>query len=84
VISVTDPGVHNWLDPSGLSRGFFQIRWQQVPSGKDMEGAIRGVKLVKLAELPGALPPGTKTISPADRAAQLVDRHSNYRLRLEN
>ena len=33
IISMSDPGVANWLDTCGLSEGYFFIRWQGLPEG---------------------------------------------------
>lgn len=39
ILSQKDPGVHNWLDPSGLSEGILTLRWSGFPNevvGKDL------------------------------------------------
>ncbi|HWU79739.1 MAG TPA: hypothetical protein VN158_06700, partial [Caulobacter sp.] len=33
VVSLSDPGVHNWLDPAGLEQGTMLHRWQGLPDG---------------------------------------------------
>ena len=32
ILSQKDPGVHNWLDPSGLSEGILTLRWSGFPN----------------------------------------------------
>lgn len=81
VVSRGDPGVHNWLDPNGLSETLFVARWQRLPEAATRRPSMR-FDLVKLSELAGALPSGTLFVDPAQRAAQLRDRLDSYRLRL--
>ncbi|MEZ4331548.1 MAG: hypothetical protein R3F35_07325 [Myxococcota bacterium] len=84
VISPRDPGVHNWLDTSGLHKGILTIRWQGFAAPvESTEGAVRGVRLVKRARLAEALPPETVRMTPAARAKQLEERLESYRRRLE-
>jgi len=80
VIAARDPGVPNWLDTSGLTDGFFQIRWQKLPGTVDASGAIKSAKLVKIADLPA----GPGPASPAWRRIQAADRVAAYAHRLEN
>jgi hypothetical protein len=81
VIAARDPGVANWLDTSGLSEGFFQIRWQKLPSSTDAVNAVKSAKLVKLTNLPltGA---GPGNITEAGRGKASRDRASAYEHRL--
>ena len=83
VIAVDDPGVHNWLDPSGLSSGTFCARWQGLPPGVSAEDAVRTVKTVKLRDLKDALPPGATWVTPEQRTAQLAERAATYARRLQ-
>jgi hypothetical protein len=82
VISVDDPGVHNWLDPGGLPAGVFQVRWQNLPPNVTDEGAVRTLKVVKLRNLKGELPPGAAWVTPQERGAQLAERKASYLRRL--
>jgi hypothetical protein len=55
VISERDPGVANWLERTGHTRGYVQLRWQRL--GRDLgpaDGPIATV--VKVDDLDGALP----------------------------
>lgn len=82
VISVRDPGVHNWLDTTGLHAVLVAHRWQGLPTGRD-EGlqapAVR-YELVKLAELHSKCP-GLQRVSSAERQRQLQQRRASYDLR---
>jgi hypothetical protein len=83
VASPFDPGVHNWLDTSGLKSGTFQVRWQGLPATVTSgEGAVRKVEIVPLANLAGHLPEGTRMVDKAGRAAQLAEREKSYANRL--
>jgi hypothetical protein len=69
VISLADPGVNNWLDPTGQRQGFCAMRnylaeTQPAPS----------VKVVKFADVMGCLPAGTPLVDAAQRAAALKHR----------
>lgn len=83
VIATVDPGVHNWLDPSGLASGAFAIRWQGVPSTvTSAERAVLGAEVVALRKLRDALPSGTPIVSPEQRAAQLAERRASFERRM--
>jgi hypothetical protein len=82
VVSVSDPGVHNWLDPSGLHSGTFCTRWQGLAAGVPLDDAVREIKVVKLKDLKAALPAGTPWTTPAERKAELAARAASYARRL--
>lgn len=82
VAAPRDPGLHNWLDTGGLTSGTFQARWQSMPAGHTGQGAVREARVVKLRDLPGLLPPGTRFVTPKERAAQLSARKKSYANRL--
>ena len=69
VVSHQDPGLPNWLDPSGHSEGYVTFRW----IGADHYPRPEATQ-VKLAELPEHLPKGIKRITPAGRREQLAAR----------
>ena len=55
VISERDPGVANWLERTGHSRGYLQIRWQRLT--RDLgPGDGPEVAVVPYGELPQRLP----------------------------
>jgi hypothetical protein len=83
VAAPSDPGVHNWLDTSGLKSGTFQVRWQGLPASVTSgEGAVRKVEVVLLSDLASHLPAGTRMVDKAGRAAQLAEREKTYARRL--
>lgn len=78
-VSRRDPGVHNWLDPNGLSRVFVTQRWQRIPEAATP--AISG-RLVRFDQLDRELDAGVPRIDADGRRAQLADRAATYALRL--
>lgn len=81
VISIQDPGVHNWLDPAGFHELLVVHRWQGLPTaGLKTEPWVKS-QWVKLGELDGALPPGMKRVTPAERERQLAERLAQFQLR---
>lgn len=83
VASPVDPGVHNWLDTSGLLSGSFQVRWQGLPeSVASGEDAVRKVEVVRLEELAEHIPPTMRRLDASGRAAQLAARKASYANRL--
>lgn len=69
VISLTDPGVPNWLDPAGYTEGGIYGRWYDCDSEP-----LPIIKRVKLAELRDHLPADTPVVTPEQRAEELRTR----------
>lgn len=69
VISLTDPGVPNWLDPAGYTEGGIYGRWYDC----DTE-PVPTLKRVKLREVRDHLPPDTPVVSPGERSEELRRR----------
>jgi len=74
VLAHEDPGVANWLDVVGSGFGVVLFRRYLVEAP-----TVPETKLVKLAELRGALPPDTATMPPAERRA-VVERRKRASL----
>ena len=51
VVSLEDPGIHNWIDTVGLREGWMLLRWQGVPDSTAGSTLVRDVRLVRLADL---------------------------------
>jgi hypothetical protein len=68
VISLKDPGIANWLDPAGRTKGVVQGRWYKATSAP-----LPTLKRVKFAELRSHLQ-GTPVISEAQRKERLLTR----------
>lgn len=69
VISLTDPGVPNWLDPAGYTEGGIYGRWYDC----DSEPAPT-IQRVTLSHLREHLPRDTPVVSPAERAEEIRQR----------
>ena len=83
VISLQDPGYHNWLDTSGLEQGIFAIRWQDVPADvTSAEGLVLNAEVIPLSELAESLPAEAAEITPAERARQQEARRLSFERRL--
>jgi hypothetical protein len=78
VVAPRDPGVTNWVDTGGIHEGKLLIRWQVLPASAQAGGAVREVKLVKLAELRAALPGGFKSVSAPERQVVRAARAKDY------
>ncbi|MEV5838732.1 hypothetical protein [Nocardia sp. NPDC052112] len=79
VISTRDPGVHNWVDTTGLPQGTLLMRWQAMPRGPLPVIPPLTTQVVDLTQLPGVLPAGTPMVTTQRRAAQLDRRRAGYR-----
>lgn len=82
VLSGSDPGVHNWLDPSDMGEGILTLRWAEFPSGRPGADVSAKSRVVPLAQLADALPSETRFLTPAERASQCAERAEGYRRRL--
>ena len=82
VVSLRDPGVNNWLDPTDMSEGILTLRWAEFEGGEP--GATVGVRsrLTTLAELEQSLPAGCHTVSTQQRRQQLAERARSYAWRI--
>lgn len=69
VLSLTDPGVPNWLDTAGYRQGTIYGRWYDCDSHP-----LPTLKRVKFAELRDHLPPDTPVVTPEQRAEELRQR----------
>jgi len=76
VVSLTDPGVANWVSTGGLNQGLISMRFQNLdPDSPDLPSVQSEV--VKLADLPGDLP----AVTPEERIAQLDARLAGFNKR---
>jgi hypothetical protein len=83
VFARKDPGVHNWIDSSGIPFGYVAIRWQTLthPVAGTLKNGVQTVQTVKLAELRSSLPPTTKWVTEEERAEQRATRAKQFMLR---
>jgi hypothetical protein len=76
VIAHDDPGVHNWLDTQGFTDG--NLTYRNLMS---QNPATFRTRLVKRADLSGALPADTAMVTPEERVRQMEDRYRSIKLR---
>lgn len=76
VVSAKDPGVRNWLDTAGYTRGIIQGRW----TGCDSQ-PVPTLTKVKLAQVRQALPDDVATVTPEERDALVRERSRAYQAR---
>ena len=82
VVSLADPSVHNWIDPDDMHEGLMTLRWAEFEGGRASPQLGVKSRLVKLAELPGAVPNGTVFVTADERRKQLAERAASYAWRL--
>lgn len=84
VISISDPGVHNWVDTCGRHESLLQYRWQGLPRQQVRQGpVVDPVQIVKLRDLPRVLPKGTAMVDRNERERQIVAREIAFKRRLD-
>ena len=77
VVARTDPGVANWVDTDGLDEGTLCARWTAFRQDGGPMPTLEA-RLVTLAELDAALPPGTPRYDAAARQARIARHASDY------
>lgn len=82
VLSLQDPGVHNWLDPCGIPEGILTLRWAEFADEAAKSKLAVDCKVVKFDELNQHLPAGTPMLDADARARQLQERADSYRWRM--
>ncbi|MEM1110397.1 MAG: hypothetical protein AAGI11_00695 [Pseudomonadota bacterium] len=83
VLSMRDPGVHNWLDPTDMPEGILTLRWAEFPDDRPGDDLGVSSQLVSLAELDTVLAADTPRVDAEARKQQLAARAESYRWRLE-
>lgn len=85
VVSVTDPGVSNWIDTAGLNEGTIMVRWQGLPtdSSDKGNGVAITTQVIQLSRLASVLPGETKYVTSEQRKEQLAQRAAGYNQRLQ-
>lgn len=81
VVSISDPGVHNWIDTAGIHNPILQIRLQGLPPELPREPWVKS-QLIKLNDLKSVVPKETVWVSPEERAAQIAKRRGQIQARM--
>ena len=82
ILSVNDPGIFNWLDPSGLSEGILTLRWSGFPNEIVGENLFAKSQLMIIDDALNEITDDHK-ISNEDRLNQLQAREESYRWRTD-
>jgi hypothetical protein len=83
VVSLRDPGVHNWVDTCGRHESLLLYRWQGLPREPVRLGPIvERVRIVKLRDLVKALPKNTATVDRNQRERQIAKREAAFKRRV--
>jgi len=82
LIAAKDPGYGNWVDTASLHEGWILFRWQGVAADLDGTKLVVEQKLLRLSELPDALPEGVSKVSTQQRDQQLQERIADWGLRI--
>ncbi len=84
VVAHRDPGVQNWIDTTGVPRGFLSHRWAyaELPDRADWP-TITGRK-IRFGEVADAFPDDQPRVTPAERsdAIRVRQRHVQKRFRV--
>lgn len=80
VISERDPGLANWLECTGHTRGYVQLRWQRLSRALTAADGP-SVAIVKVADLSDFLP-YYEPISPQAWAARIAERQAAVATRM--
>ena len=84
VVCLEDPGVHNWLDPEGLERGFLFLRWAGLPAdGPPLHPPGLKCRVVATGELREELPPETVWVNSARRRVIQDSRERDHAQRFD-
>jgi hypothetical protein len=82
VVSLTDPGIANWIDPGGHPEGWFMLRWQDFPDDANLDDLVTGVSRVPLALLDGFLRDRVARITPEQRSLSIARRAQDFQHRV--
>ena len=82
ILSVNDPGVFNWLDPSGLSEGILTLRWSGFPNDIVGENLFAKSKVMLVSDALNEITDDHR-ISSEERLNQLKAREESYSWRTD-
>jgi hypothetical protein len=79
VVAHRDPGIPNWIDTTGLARGFLSLRWA-YSTPPDAMPATR-VEKIGFDAIRAHLPPGVRSVATAERHERIRVRQSHVQRR---
>ena len=81
VISKSDPGIHNWIDTTGLKHPKIMLRWQQLPRDPNAQPPEVSGQLIKFDDLKKVLPENQEYVTEDERQQQLRKRMEAHNVR---
>lgn len=84
VVAHSDPGLPNWIDTTGLRRGYLSNRWAYTELPSEDQWPRIWAKKVPLADVAACFPADTPRVTPAQRreAIAIRQRHVQRRFRV--
>lgn len=82
VLSMRDPGVHNWLDPSDMSEGILTLRWAEFPGDKPAASLGVRSRVMALQAFDKSIA-DSERVSPQQRQQLSEARAQSYQWRLD-
>lgn len=79
VVAHSDPGMPNWLDTTGLQRGFMTMRWTYPEPPAELPKI--NVSKLALGDVRHHLPASTRLVSPEERSEQIRVRQEHVQRR---
>ncbi len=81
IVSHRDPGVQNWLDTTGLPRGFLSHRWaySQLPDEADFP--VISARKISLDDVDSVIPADMPRLSGDERRAEIAVRQAHVQRR---
>lgn len=81
VVSHRDPGVKNWLDTTGIPRGYLSHRWAYAEFPPEENWPTITAKKIRFEDIETHFPPDMPRVSPAQRKAEIAIRQAHVQRR---
>ena len=81
IVSHHDPGIQNWLDTTGLPKGFLSHRWAYSEIPPESEWPVIEAKKIKLSDVDRYIPADMARLSKAERAQAIAIRQAHVQRR---
>ena len=81
VVAHRDPGVQNWLDTTGLPRGFLSHRWAYSELPEESEWPTIKAKKIRFDEIDACFPRDMPRLSAVERMAEIQVRQEHIQRR---
>ncbi|MEE3240555.1 MAG: hypothetical protein VX231_06280 [Pseudomonadota bacterium] len=81
IVSHHDPGIQNWLDTTGLPKGFLSHRWAYSEIPPESEWPVIEAKKIKLSDVDRYIPADMPRLSKAERAQAIAIRQAHVQRR---